>query len=894
MNAGDIFGGCRILRECGSGAYGTVYLCKDALNRTVALKIFHLKWREKSSREGLRHYVEMDNLHPNLLKILHFGEENGRFYYVMEAGDTIPDDQGDLVTDTLGRRLQIQKGPCPLQESLALCHKILDALEFLHSHGMVHRDVKPDNILFVNGEPKLGDLDFLSSYSRSFSLAGTLGFIPPEMLESGEKKHSPEVDLYALGKIFYCCVTGNSPGAYPSLSDDMTMKEKRLLIYPLTRLCSKSPSLRPKDCQAFRELLPADILLHTHSRPRHLWQSILFSPALRWGAIAVACLLLCGVLFLGQKLVSAHRENALRQTEQLAVQSERLTHLKGVFPLLEEDLPASHRETILAALAQGEAHLAHNDSHALQSDLDSVQEQLRSLVQENIPPSPQNFDFTLENLQQNGRAFGFLHSPLVREGLNPQEWQELQHRLMEETRNLFPEYKYLHAGENCHIDAGRPFHLNYVPPSKEVPYPFWITPDFITKGDFTVICGYTRSYQDEDNSPVTHFCVNDLLNYCACRWRHFLDTTLPNGYILRPPTMQELLWWRKFEARGGLEQPVRLAPPEPLQKSNVVLPDTNAVSYGRTGDFHPSDGTYDFIPLFPSLLVAWLYSFRLVLAPGDPNFPEKAWFQEMPLFFANHKGHHYACLISGINYYDTMEQGEELALSLGAKLVEPHDLDEWKAIADELHVPEDWPLHLGAKWRDGAWRWFSDNTPIPWATELSTAGERTSMIWSYNAPKPVRERYTTNIICLEWDSEEAWERRADKWKNGTAGIIEDSFEIDGRKFLLLHTPMICYGVDSICKLADFVPAQLQDKQLRAKVLERYADFPHKIFIGAMRYYQKWRWLDGSEEEIPFSFDEQQYRVHSPMMERLVLETGKLGHALNAQYLLVEPLWKEDK
>ena len=53
-------------------------------------------------------------------------------------------------------------------------------------------------------------------------------------------------------------------------------------------------------------------------------------------------------------------------------------------------------------------------------------------------------------------------------------------------------------------------------------------------------------------------------------------------------------------------------------------------------------------------------------------------------------------------------------------------------------------------------------------------------------------------------------------------------------------------------------------------------------------HHKVRWLDRSEETIPFPFDEKQYRVYSPMMERLVIEAGKLGHALNTQYLLVEP------
>ena len=57
MKSGDTFGGCRILCESGTGAYGTIYLAKDALERTVALKVFHTKWNTTHKLDGLRKYI---------------------------------------------------------------------------------------------------------------------------------------------------------------------------------------------------------------------------------------------------------------------------------------------------------------------------------------------------------------------------------------------------------------------------------------------------------------------------------------------------------------------------------------------------------------------------------------------------------------------------------------------------------------------------------------------------------------------------------------------------------------------------------------------------------------------------------------------------------------------
>ena len=252
LKIGDLFAGCRIIDLCGQGGCGTVYLAEDAVGERVAIKIINTPDRERELR-GVQAYMAVMKQSDHLLQLRHVGIEEDTLFYIMPACDPYPGVPGYL-PDTLGNRLKL-RGRLDPEFALDVIRKIASAVEVLHHSGLLHRDIKPDNIIFIGGEPVLSDPGLICSLDLSVSLAGSLGFLPPECF-AGKENNSIQSDIYALGKVFYCAVTGEAPGLFPKLPRELSSSLCRKILPVLLRACNEKKKRRYNEIAEFRKALP--------------------------------------------------------------------------------------------------------------------------------------------------------------------------------------------------------------------------------------------------------------------------------------------------------------------------------------------------------------------------------------------------------------------------------------------------------------------------------------------------------------------------------------------------------------------------------------------------------------------------------------------------------------
>src|SRR5437899_2445713 len=197
----------RILRKLGTGGMANVYLAEDQeLGRRVAIKILNERHagdeqfierfrREAKNAAGLSH--------PNIVSIYDRGEAEGTYYISMEYLE--------------GRSLKeliLGRGPAPISVAIDYARQILAALRVAHRQGLVHRDIKPHNVL-VDGEGRLKVTDFgiaragPSQMTEEGSIIGTAQYLSPEQAQGAPV--TPASDLYSVGIVLYELLTGSVP-----------------------------------------------------------------------------------------------------------------------------------------------------------------------------------------------------------------------------------------------------------------------------------------------------------------------------------------------------------------------------------------------------------------------------------------------------------------------------------------------------------------------------------------------------------------------------------------------------------------------------------------------------------------------------------------------------------
>ena len=267
---GDIFDGLKLLKRCGSGAFGTVFYCQDVSEKKMALKIIsktQLGTYWERELKGVKNYRKITERNGSLLQIYHVKEDEKYFYYTMEPADSVS--STEYIPDTLARRLTY--GALPENELWTVLSKVFNDVKLIHESGFLHRDIKPDNILFVNGEPKLADIGLFSSLTVTVTqMAGTLDYIPPEIrsssehLDSTDKNIRQRNDLYALGMVIYCSVSGNPPRCFPSLPPNMNLTPSVKCFWHLAQnLCSVDP---------FNRISSLDDLAHEFERIEQIFK----------------------------------------------------------------------------------------------------------------------------------------------------------------------------------------------------------------------------------------------------------------------------------------------------------------------------------------------------------------------------------------------------------------------------------------------------------------------------------------------------------------------------------------------------------------------------------------------------------------------------------------------
>jgi eukaryotic-like serine/threonine-protein kinase len=247
--AGRRFGGYEVLEELGSGGMGKVYRAKNVtLERIVALKT--LAHQFSTDQVFVQRFLKEARAaarlnHPNIVQIYDFGCEEDVYYLAMEY------------VDGQSLRTLLKRGRFSERDAVALIRQAVRALAVAHAEGIVHRDIKPDNLMLTaKGELKLVDLGIAKRVDEDQGLTqtgqavGTPQYISPEQIR-GVKDIDARADVYSLGATFYQLVTGYAP--YRATSGALVMAMH--LTYPLPDPRTYEPDLSEGVCRVLSKMM---------------------------------------------------------------------------------------------------------------------------------------------------------------------------------------------------------------------------------------------------------------------------------------------------------------------------------------------------------------------------------------------------------------------------------------------------------------------------------------------------------------------------------------------------------------------------------------------------------------------------------------------------------------
>lgn len=344
------FGEYELLEEIARGGMGVVFKARQVkLNRLVALKMI-LSGQLAGEEDVKRFHIEAEaaaNLdHPGIVPIYEVGEHAGQHYFSM----------GFVEGGSLAGR--ITEGPLPPQEAAAVVTRLAEAMAYAHERGVIHRDLKPANVLlaeserrdavFFSGEPagkydpKVTDFGLARNQEADSQLTGTgqiLGtpsYMPPEQASGNPEAMGPLCDVYSLGAILYCLLTGRPPFQAASPMETLVQLLDKEPVRPrdlnptipldLETIClkclEKKPSARYRSAGDLRQELERfqrgeTITARPVGRLEKSWRWCKRNPVVAGLITAVAVVLVAGIL-----VSTLFGLDALAQTEIAQTKTE--------------------------------------------------------------------------------------------------------------------------------------------------------------------------------------------------------------------------------------------------------------------------------------------------------------------------------------------------------------------------------------------------------------------------------------------------------------------------------------------------------------------------------------------------------------------------------------------
>ena len=303
-------------RELGRGGMATVYLARDLKHdRPVALKVLHPELAASLGPDRFLREIKLAARlqHPHIMSVLDSGESGGHLWF------TMPYIEGESLRDRLVRERQL-----PVPDAVRLTRETALALDFAHRHGVVHRDVKPENILLVDGQALVADFGIARALESASGpqltetgmSVGTPAYMSPEQAV-GDKGLDARTDIYSLGTVLYEMLAGETPFAAPTaqatIARRFTESPRPLrqvretvpeaLASAVARALAKSPAdrfataaefARALDAEPLRDRSPAPAGGTTVAVPSPGWRFLHRPVAL---ALGLGFLLGLGVLF---------------------------------------------------------------------------------------------------------------------------------------------------------------------------------------------------------------------------------------------------------------------------------------------------------------------------------------------------------------------------------------------------------------------------------------------------------------------------------------------------------------------------------------------------------------------------------------------------------------------